>query len=145
MRARLESVTNKVASLTEDQYPSVFYVTWHDPIWTLGKGSLTHELIETAGGVNVFADGDGNMETDLETVVWKNPQVILASTGHGAADDSPVTWANTESRLAEIDARQNGRIYEVDSDLVTRPGPRIIDGLELIARCIHPEIFDEGT
>ncbi len=143
MKNRLEFVASQVALLTEDQRPGVFYVTWHDPIWTLGKVTLTHELIEISGGVNVFADGDGNMETDLETVVWKNPQIIMASSGHGAADDSPLTWATTEERLAGIDAVQNGKIHGVDADLVTRPGPRIIDGLELISKYIHPELFDE--
>ncbi len=145
MKNRIKSVTDKVASLSISKPPSVFYVTWHDPIWTLGRESITSELIQSAGGVNVFADGDGNMETDLETVVWKNPQVILASTGHGSAEASPVAWANNEDRLAEIDARQNGRIYEVDADLMTRPGPRIVEGLELMAKCIHPDLFNEGN
>ncbi|MFO8100768.1 MAG: cobalamin-binding protein [Dehalococcoidia bacterium] len=138
---KIEAITEKTSSASEK--PDVFYVTWHDPIWTLGKGTLTHELIEKAGGTNVFADARGHLEVNLETVVNRNPRIILASAGHGAAEDSPVTWARTEERLRGTDARQNDRIYQIDADLVTRAGPRAVDGLEMMARIIHPELFEE--
>ncbi len=143
MQEKIDAIIDKVEPMLEGDKPGVMYITWHDPIWTVGNGTLTHELIEIAGGENVFADGDGNMETDLETVVWRNPQVILASTGHGAAEDSPVTWANTENRLAELDARKDGRVYEIDADLVTRPGPRLVEGLEIVAEYLYPSVFAE--
>jgi len=138
---RIKAVISKVSSASEK--PSVFYVTWHDPIWTLGRDTITHELIETAGGSNIFSDSEGHIETNLETVIARNPEIILASAGHGAAEDSPVTWAQTDDRLRGIDARNNGRIYQVNVDLVTHAGPRAIEGLELIAELIHPEIFGE--
>ena len=140
---RVKAITDKTAVLAEEEKPHVLYITWHDPIWTLGKGTITHELIELAGGINVVADLDGHGKTDLETIIARNPQIILASTGHGSAEDSPVTWAQTEDRLEHVDARINDRIYQVDSDLVTRPGPRIVDGLEIFAEIIHPQLFGE--
>lgn len=143
LRSRIDVVKETVASASTEQRPKVFYVTWHDPIWTLGSDTLTSEVIQLAGGVNIFADGDGNFETELETLVWRNPDIILASSGHGAAEDSPVYWAEEEERLGEVSARQSGMIYEVDADIMTRPGPRIVDGLELTARLIHPELFDQ--
>jgi len=143
MQERIDAIIEKVEPMLGEDKPGVMYVTWHDPIWTVGNGTLTHELIEIAGGENVFADGDGNMETDLETVVWRNPQVILASIGHGSAEDSPVTWANAEDRLAELDARKDGRVYEIDADLVTRPGPRLVEGLEIVAEYLYPSVFTE--
>ncbi len=141
IESRIEAIQDKVSSA--ERRPSVFYVTWHDPIWTLGKGTLTHELIQTAGGNNLFGDMTGHLETNLEAVISRNPDVILASTGHGTADDSPVIWAQTEERLRDVNARLNDQVYEVDSDLVTRSGPRIVDGLELMAKYIHPELFEE--
>lgn len=143
MQEKIDAIIEKVEPLLGGDKPGVMYITWHDPIWTVGNGTLTHELIETAGGENIFADGAGNMETDLETVVWRNPQVILASTGHGSAEDSPVTWANTEDRLAELDARKDGRVYEIDANLVTRPGPRLVEGLEIVAEYLYPSVFAE--
>ena len=141
MENKIKAITSKVSSVSEK--PSVFYVTWHEPIWTLGKDTITHELIETAGGSNIFSDSEGHLETNLETVITRNPEIILASAGHGSAEDSPVTWAQTDDRLRGIDARNNGRIYPVNADLVTRAGPRAVEGLELIAELIHPEIFGE--
>lgn len=143
MSVRINSIKEKLIDLTEEEKPGVFYITWHDPLWTLGKGTITHELIELSGGTNIAADIEGHGQTDLETLIWRNPQVILASSGHGSGEDAPINWAKNEKRLEEIDARINGRIFQVDSDLVTRPGPRIIDGLELIAELIHPELFGE--
>jgi len=143
MEWRIKAVAEKVELLPEDEKPSVFYLTWHDPLWTLGTGTITHELIQKAGGINIFADLDGHKTTNLETIIARNPRVIIACTGHGSAKDSPVRWAETEDRLREIDARKNSRVYQVDADLVTRPSPRIVDGLELLAKFIHPEIFGE--
>ncbi len=143
MQEQIGAVIKKVEPMLEGDKPGVMYITWHDPIWTVGNGTLTHELIEIAGGENVFADGNGNMETDLETVVWRKPQVILASIGHGAAQDSPVTWANTEDRLAGLDARKDGRVYEIDANLVTRPGPRLVEGLQIVAEYLYPSVFTE--
>ncbi len=145
MQGKIDGIIEKVEPMLDGDKPGVMYITWHDPIWTVGNGTLTHELIEIAGGENVFADGDGNMETDLETVVWRNPQVILASIGHGSAEDSPVTWANTENRLAELDARKDGRVYEIDANLVTRPGPRLVEGLQIVAEYLYPSVFTKSN
>ncbi len=141
MENRIKALTSKISSTSEK--PSVFYVTWHDPIYTVGKGTLTNELIEKAGGTNIFADSEGHLQINLETVVTRNPEIILASAGHGAAEESPVIWAQTDERLRGIDARLNDKIYQIDADLVTRAGPRAVDGLELIAKLIHPELFVE--
>lgn len=143
MRARIGAVTDTITSLQESDIPGVLYITWHEPIWTLGKGTITHELIEIAGATNIMADIEGHGQTELETIIWRNPQIILASSGHGSAEDSLVTWAQTEDRLSEVDARKVGRVYQLDSDLVTRPGPRIVEGLEIIAKYIHPNLFNE--
>ena len=99
------------------------------------------DLVTIASGTNIFADAEDHFETELEELLSRNPSVILASFGHGAAADSPVGWAQTDERLAETDARIDGRIYEIDADIVTRPGPRAIDGLETIARFLHPNLF----
>ncbi len=140
---RINVISNKVASFTDEDKPSVLYVTWHEPLYTLGQGTITHELIELAGGINLFADIEDHDQTNLEEVLDRNPEVILASTGHGDALDAPLEWANTEERLRETDARKNDRVYQVNADIVTRPGPRIVEGLEQIAELIHPELFPE--
>jgi len=144
MEKRIKAVTDKTAALSETQRPRVFYILWHDPLMTAGRETRIHELIEKAGGINIARDLAGEYpKPSLEAVIMANPQVIIAGSGHGNGQDIPVQFALTEPRLAEVEARQKGRIYGIDSDLTSRPGPRIVDGLEKLAEFIHPELFKE--
>lgn len=140
MRARVRKVLARVEECSQIR-PRVLLVVWHDPLWTAGQGTVVHDLISKAGGANVFGDLNGFGPVDLELVVERDPQVIIVCTGHGAAKGLPFRWAKAEPRLEETEARRLGRIYQIDADLITRPGPRAIDALELFARFIHPEIF----
>ena len=139
---RIEKITDKTDELSSDDRPRVFYVMWHEPLMTVGGDTRIHELIEKAGGTNIFADTEGYPTIELETLVEANPQVIIAGTGMGEGADAPFTFANTESRLAESEARKNDMIFEVNTDLVGRPTERMIDGFEQMAKMIHPELFD---
>jgi iron complex transport system substrate-binding protein len=91
--------------------------------------------------MNIAHDVKGHHVIDLEAVIDRSPQVIIASTGHGAAEGLPYEWASTELRLRNNEARKSNRIYRIDANLITRPGPRIVEGLEWMAHFIHPEIF----
>ncbi|MBN2076804.1 MAG: cobalamin-binding protein [Dehalococcoidales bacterium] len=142
MSARIKAVTDKTEELTVDQKPRVFYVMWHEPLMTAGGDTRIHELIEKAGGTNIFADTVGYPTIDLETLVEADLQVIIAGSGMGEGDDAPFTFAKTESRLEDSEARKNNRIYEINTDLVGRPTERMIDGLEQLAAMIHPELYD---
>jgi iron complex transport system substrate-binding protein len=144
MEARVKAVTDKTAALSEAERPRVFYILWHDPLRTVSARTRIHELIVKAGGVNIAADLEGSYPAiSLEAVIMANPQVIIAGRGHGSSQGAPFQFALTEPRLADVDARQNGRVYEIDSNLTNRPGPRIVDGLEKLAEFIHPELFKE--
>ena len=141
MESRINAVTGKVGSLSESKKPSVFYLTWHDPLKTSGTGTLADELIIKAGGRNLFSDISGIQSIDFEMLVARNPQVMIAGIGMGSGEDIPLTYLLEESRLKNTEAGKNGAIYGTDMDLSGRGGPRIVDGLEEFARCIHPEIF----
>jgi iron complex transport system substrate-binding protein len=134
MESRIEAVTDQTEELEER--PRVFYIVWHDPLWTAGSETFIHELIEKAGGVNICQNITGYMIISIEQVVACNPEVIITS-------EWSFEWAQNETLLEGTDARQNGRIYQGDDDLVQRPGPRLVEGLEWFAYFIHPEIFEE--
>jgi len=134
MESRIEAVTDETSEL--EQRPRVFYIVWHDPLWTAGSETFIHELIEKAGGVNICQNITGYATISIEEVVARNPEVIIAS-------EWSFDWANNETLLEGTDARQNGRIYQGDDDLVQRSGPRLGEGLEWFAYFIHPEIFEE--
>ena len=108
---------------------------------TSGSGTLLDELVQKAGGRNIFSEIIGSKSVDLESLVARNPQVMIAGIGMGSGEDKTYQYLKTESRLQNTEAWKNGRIYKINMDLTGRGGPRIVDGLELFAKCIHPEIF----
>ncbi len=142
MSNRIKAVTDKTANLTEAQRPRVFYVMWHEPLMTVGLDTRIHELIGLAGGINIAQEvGEGYPTMSLEAVIQANPQVIVAGSGMGEGAKLPFQFAGSESRLKDVDARINNRVYEINTDLIGRPGPRIVEALEQLAKMIHPEIF----
>ena len=135
MEERIQAVTNQTEEL--GQRPRVFYIVWHDPLWTAGSGTFIHELIEKAGGANICEDMTGYPTISIEEVIARDPEIIITS-------ESSYDWAMNATELASTNASQTGRIYTLDDDLVQRPGPRLLQGLEWFAHFIHPEIFDES-
>jgi cobalamin transport system substrate-binding protein len=143
MQMRIDKVTGKTKGLQESQRPKVFYLTWHDPLITVGHDNLGEDLIVKAGGVNIFHDLEGSPTVSLEDVIQADPDVIIAGIGMGTGEDLPMNFVQDETRLAGTSARQNNRIYSVSIDLTGRPGPRIVDGLEMFMGSIHPELTDK--
>jgi iron complex transport system substrate-binding protein len=134
MESSIEAVTAQTSGLP--QRPKVFYILWNDPLWTAGSGTFIDELIEKAGGVNICQNITGYSEISLEYVLASDPKIIITS-------ELSYDWAKSATELASTNASQTGRIYTCDDNLVQRPGPRLVDGLEWFAHFIHPEIFEE--
>jgi iron complex transport system substrate-binding protein len=140
MESRVEEVRAAVAGLDR---PRTFYEVsvFEGIIYTAGAGSFLASLIETAGGDPITGDALST-SIELEDLVAADPELILL----GAASYDPTV---TPEAVAErpgwegMTAVVTGRVVPVTEDLViTRPGPRITDGLEALARAIHPEAFD---
>lgn len=102
--------------------------------WTSGKGSFVDQLITMAGGVNVAADaGEGWMQLSQEALILADPEVILL--GDAAYGTSPES-VGQRAGWDKISAVVNNRVYTFDDNLVSRPDPRLVDGLEAIAALI---------
>ena len=138
LQARVEAVTDAVAGAPR---PRVFFELSPD-LYTAGPGSFVDDLIDRAGGVNVAA-GAAEMWPQLsaEAVVAADPEVILL-----ADHEAGITPEQVAARPGwqGMSAVEQGRIVSVTSDLVARPGPRVVDGLEEIAAALHPELFPES-
>lgn len=141
MQKRIKAVTDKTAKLGEAQKPSVFYVLWDDPLMTAGKGTFTDEMITKAGGVNIFGDLESYPTVSLENVLAADPQIMVAGVGTNEGEQEPFQFITEEARLQDTSARQNNRVYSINMDIISRPGPRIVDALEEFAQIIHPELF----
>ncbi len=141
LRDRVNTVNNKLANITADQRPTVYYEMWNEPIMTVGKGTLISDIIKLAGGINIADDiSEQYPQISEEVIIAKNPQVMVNSYGH---DTRLITPAQIAARKGwqGIAFVKNNRIYTIDSDLLTLPGPRIVDGLEQMATDLYPELF----
>ncbi|MEE8419555.1 MAG: cobalamin-binding protein, partial [Dehalococcoidales bacterium] len=141
MSDRLKAITDKTSNLPASERPRVFYTVWYDPLMSAGSGTFQDDLIEKAGGTNITGNLTGWVTVSLETVLEANPEVMIAGVNHVNVGDANFQFIDTEPRLKDTAARQTGRVYEVDADLVSRTGPRLIDGLEKLAELINPELF----
>ena len=140
MRSSINSVTSLVANLSDQERPNVFYIVWHDPLMTAGYDTLQGQLIELAGGNNIFDDLTSYPTVSLETVLDREPDIIIAGTSMGSGENAPLEWAQEESRLQETEALQEGKVFSINTDLTGRFGPRIVDALYEMLRLIHPEL-----
>ena len=143
LEQRTKAVTDKAKDLPDSQRPRVFYEVQDEPLMTAGPGTFIDDLIHLAGGVNIASDAAAKYPVyNLETLIERNPEVIIISVGHGSIAAS-VEAVKSRKRWQIIDAVKNNRVYGINADLVSRPGPRIVDGIEEMARFIHPDLFKE--
>jgi iron complex transport system substrate-binding protein len=133
---RIEAVEKAVAARRR---PRVLYVLWPEPLIVPGRDAIVTELIELAGGDSITAREAGDYPRfSLEAAVARTPEVILlARHGTGSGPIPRERW----DALASLPAVRSGRVHAVDGNLVHRYGPRIVEGLEQLARRIHPEAF----
>ncbi len=140
LQAEVEQAIAPVADLAEEERPLVYYELWHDPLMTAGPDTYVHDLINLAGGRNLAADADKAWpEYSMEIIVERDPEVILRTeTEHGEEAVRPEDIAKRPG-WSDISAVQTGRIFLVDDDLMSRPGPRLVEILPQLVELFHPE------
>lgn len=141
LKARVAAVDEKIAPLSSR--PSVFYeIDATDPSkpYTYGPGTFGDLLISRAGGFNIASQvTDPYPQLSLEQIVTDNPSVIiLGDSMWGVTPESVAARPGWES----VAAVQNGQVFAFDDNLVSRPGPRLVDGLEQLAKLLHPGLFE---
>jgi len=143
--SRINAVVNKVANA--ESKPKVYYETWYDPtsLWSAGAKAWQNELIEKAGGVNIFSDQQLDyFQSSAEAVIERNPDIILLPQ-EGMGNGEPF-WVSLDAVKARpgwssISAIQNDGLVTVDSNTIARAGPRVANILEDLAEAFHPELF----
>jgi iron complex transport system substrate-binding protein len=135
---RVKSITDKTKGLADSERTRVFYLVWYDPLMTMGPGSLVDELIQLAGGQNIAADLKEEVSAySFEMVVRRNPQVIILA--GGSMTSITVDELKALEQWQVIDAVKQDRVYMIDAALIAGARPRIVDGLEIMTECLHPE------
>lgn len=138
----MERRINAVRQRVKDQpRPRVLYVIQNGPLITAGRNTFINDLIEIAGGQSISAEETTDYpQFSRETVVARAPQVIVSSESHGHA---LIDLDALRRDFAVAPAVQQNRIALVTTDLLDRPGPRIVDGLEQMMRALHPETAND--
>jgi iron complex transport system substrate-binding protein len=140
MQARVESVTQRLAAVPEAERLSVYWEVFDEPRMTAGPSTFIGQLIDLAGGVNVFGDvSEDYPQINDEEVIQRNPAVIMGADTMG----EKLTTAIVAQRPGwdQIDAVRNGRIYLFDGDMVSRSSPRLAQVLEMMAQALYPDLF----
>ena len=140
LQKRVKSVLDKVAKVTVKSL--VFYeLDSTDPNapYTAGPGTFVDLLIQMAGGQNLGSSLQGQWaQISAEQLIVKNPDlIILGDSAYGVTAEAVGKRPGWEA----LQAVKNGSIYPFDDNLVSRPGPRLVDGLEAMAKLLHPEIY----
>lgn len=136
----LEIRLNRIRKGVEHQKkPLVFLQINLHPIMTVNKNTFHQDIISLAGGINMTADaGISYPRISIEEVIKKKPEIIIISSMDrgGMFEKARQEWLKWTS----IPAARDGKVYLIDSDLIDRPSPRIIEGIEEMAKLIHPEV-----
>lgn len=137
--AEIEEVTSEVA---EDDRQSVFFEISPSPdIFTAGQETFLDEILQVINADNAAGDQEGWVEMDPEAIIELDPEVIITTYGDYVEDATDEV--TSRDGFDDVYAVENERIYDVDSDTVSRPGPRLTDGAREIAEVVYPELFDE--
>jgi iron complex transport system substrate-binding protein len=136
---QLRSRTAAVEAAVKTTQPvRVFYQLSAEPLYTAGRDAFVTDLIRRAGGLSVTADVSGAWpKYSGESALAARPEAIILPTGGsmGAANST------VAEPLQRSPAAVQGKVYKINDDHLVRPGPRAVDGLEEMARALHPDVF----
>ncbi|AYA74200.1 ABC transporter substrate-binding protein [Bacillus sp. Y1] len=139
MKAKLDEIKEKAATVTEKK--KVFVEVSPAPdIYTPGKNTFMDIMLQVINAENAAGDLDGWASIDQESIVERNPDVIITTYGYYSED--PVGQVTSREGWADMTAVKNKQVVDVHSDLVTRPGPRLVEGVEELAKAVYPEVFN---
>ncbi|GIX45877.1 MAG: ABC transporter substrate-binding protein [Candidatus Tectimicrobiota bacterium] len=138
MQQRVARVQARVAAIPPEKRVRVFYAVQDEPLITAGPQTFLGQLLTLAGGLNIFADLQARYApVSAEEVVRRNPEVILGPDHHG----QPLRRLAQQPGWQHVAAVRQGRIYLLDGDLVSRPGPRLAAALEAVVQALYPQYF----
>ncbi|MGD9129995.1 MAG: cobalamin-binding protein [Candidatus Bathyarchaeota archaeon] len=137
MRQRIDIVIRK--SKTASHRPKVYFEVWNDPYISVSSGTWIGDVINLAGGANIFGEAVSEWPIiDPEEIIQRNPDIIVFPVIPGV----PRFWGSFEDvkrrpGWKSTNAIRNDNLYEIPRDFISRPGPRLVDALEMLEQMIH--------
>ncbi|KKI90615.1 iron ABC transporter substrate-binding protein [Bacillus sp. SA1-12] len=140
MKDSVAEIKEKAKAVTEKKKVWV-EVSPAPDIFTTGQDTFMHEMLQAINAENVAGEQTGWVKMTEEEIVTLNPDVIITTYGYYV--DNPEEGVLNRAGWKEVPAIKNKQVFDVNNDTVTRPGPRLIDGVETLAKLIYPEVFGE--
>ncbi len=136
---KLRDRINAVEQAVNGKQPvRVFYQVSGEPLYTAGRDSFVTDLMRRAGALSVTGDVPGAWpKYSNESALAARPEAIILPTGGSMGSAN----AEVTAALRQSPAALQGRVYKINDDYLARPGPRAIDGLEAMAKALHPDAF----
>lgn len=143
MRGRVEAIQQLLAATRFKV--RVFQSSWLEPIWTTGNGTFLNDIVRLSGGYNIFIDANGWVTVSPESIVDRNPEVMLIGcTMMGLKPEEVMLKLKQIPGLENVDAVRRGRVYLLygqAENIFVRAGPRVVEAIELLAKILYPELF----
>ncbi|MEJ9230028.1 ABC transporter substrate-binding protein [Peribacillus butanolivorans] len=141
MKTKLKEIQEKAKSVKDEERKTVLVEVSPSPdIYTPGKNTFMNEMLNIISAENAAAKLDGWAKIDEESMIAANPDVIITTYGYYTKD--PVSEVTGRKGWEDVAAVKDGQVFDVHSDLVTRSGPRLIEGVEELAKSVYPNLFD---
>ncbi|TVX76505.1 ABC transporter substrate-binding protein [Peribacillus simplex] len=137
IKSQIASVEEKVETLDEKEQ-TYFEISPAPEIYTTGAETFQHEILNSAGIKNIFDDQKGWVKVSDEEIVKRNPKSIITTATY--ADDA-VGEIKSRKGWEDIDAVKNDDVHLLDENVMSRPGPRIGEAVELAAKAVYPDLF----
>lgn len=140
MQNEVEKIKEKAAQVSEKK-SVLFEISPAPEIYAAGKNTFMDEMLSIINADNAAGDLEGWPKLDEEVILEYNPDVIV--TTYGFYVDHAIEDVKAREGWQDVTAIKNGEVYDVHSDLLSRPGPRLIDGVKELAQAVYPDIFNE--
>jgi len=142
MLARRDAVVAAVGDAPRPRVYEELDASDPDKPFVAGPNGFYGQLIDVAGGANVFGDLPGDVgQVGAEIIVARDPEVIILTDADLPFNPQTPEMVAARPGWAVLTAVQNGAIYPVSGSLFSTPGPRLVDGLEALAALLHPDLF----
>ncbi len=143
MNDRLAAIEDQIG---DDEMPSLAFAVWLDPIYPSGNGTFAADVMAHAKGVNVYSDLTGWPEVAVDSMLDRDPDYLVVSMMYlMSPGEEIISDLENDTIWSEMSAVQNKRVYIMTGqadNVFSRPGPRMVDAVELLAQILHPEVFN---
>lgn len=140
MKRKIADIETKVQGIKDEDKKKVFIEISPEPeIYTAGNNTFMDALLSVIHAENASKEIDGWQQVNEEAVIKMNPDVIIAT--YGDFVDNPVDQVLKRDGWGDMTAMKEKQVFAVDSDLINRPGPRLPDGVEALAKAVYPDVF----